>query len=82
MWRLAMKITLVLVLLLGLAAHPAMAAPLGDTGDKKSATGQKPTQKKPAAAQPHEGSMAVVPAGEFTMGSSTGDADEQPAHQV
>ena len=77
-----MRIMLVLVLLLGLAAHPTMAAPPGDTGVKKSTTGQKPTQKKPAAPQPHEGSMAVVPAGEFTMGSSTGDADEQPAHQV
>jgi len=29
-----------------------------------------------------ERSMALVPAGEFTMGSSTGDPDEQPVHQV
>ena len=26
--------------------------------------------------------MALVPAGEFTMGSTTGDADERPVHQV
>ena len=27
-------------------------------------------------------SMALVPAGEFTMGSATGDSDEQPEHRV
>ncbi|MCX5727389.1 MAG: formylglycine-generating enzyme family protein [Nitrospirae bacterium] len=51
-----MRTMLVLVALLGLAAHPTMAAAPVD--------------------------MAVVPAGEFTMGSSSGDADEQPAHRV
>ena len=35
-----------------------------------------------ATAQHHEPSMALVPAGEFTMGSATGDADERPVHQV
>ena len=51
-----MRTMLVLVALLGLAAHPTMAAAPAD--------------------------MAVVPAGEFTMGSLTGDTDEQPAHRV
>ena len=32
--------------------------------------------------QHQDRSMVVVPAGEFTMGSATGDADEQPVHQV
>jgi formylglycine-generating enzyme required for sulfatase activity len=35
-----------------------------------------------ASTQYHARSMLVVPAGEFTMGSTTGDADEQPVHQV
>ena len=35
-----------------------------------------------ASTQYHARSMAVVPAGEFRMGSATGDADEQPVHQV
>lgn len=37
---------------------------------------------KTASAQPHERSMALVPAGQFIMGSATGDADEQPVHRV
>ena len=35
-----------------------------------------------ALIQLHARSMAVVPAGEFIMGSATGDADERPVHQV
>ena len=37
---------------------------------------------KTASAQPQERSMALVPAGEFMMGSSAGDPDEQPVHRV
>ena len=77
-----MRMMLALVALLGIAAHPAMAATSVDNGAKESATGQKLSQEKPASAQPQEGSMAVVPAGEFMMGSQTGDSDEQPAHKV
>jgi len=74
-----MRMMLVLVALLGLAAYPATAAPPVDKGAKELATGQKQSQEKPALAQPVEGSMAVVPAGEFMMGSPTGDSDEHPS---
>ena len=77
-----MRTMLVLVALFGLAAHSAMGAPTVDKGSKELATGQKQSQEKPALVQPVEGAMAVVPAGEFMMGSSTGDSDEQPAHKV
>jgi formylglycine-generating enzyme required for sulfatase activity len=40
------------------------------------------SHEKTASIQSHEGSMAVVPAGEFIMGSSMGEADEQPVHWV
>ena len=77
-----MRMMLALVALFGLAAHPAMAAPPVEKGVKELATGQKPSQETPAAAKPPEGSMVLVPAGEFMMGSATGDADEQPVHKV
>ena len=38
--------------------------------------------EKTASAQSQERSMAVVKAGEFIMGSVTGDADEQPVRRV
>ena len=77
-----MRTMFVLVLLLGLAAQPAMAAAPVEKGGKESATGQKQSQEKPAPARPPAGAMVSIPAGEFTMGSQDGDADEQPAHKV
>ena len=38
--------------------------------------------EQPAAAKLEERSMALVPAGEFIMGSATGDADEQPVRRI
>ena len=45
---------------------------------------QRHTQshEKLVSAKQQNWSMALVPAGEFTMGSATGDADEQPVHKV
>jgi formylglycine-generating enzyme required for sulfatase activity len=40
------------------------------------------SHEKAASIQHQNWSMALVPAGEFTMGSATGDADEQPVHKV
>jgi formylglycine-generating enzyme required for sulfatase activity len=40
------------------------------------------SQERTASAQSPDRSMALVPAGEFIMGSITGDADEQPVHRV
>jgi len=77
-----MRTMFVLVALLGLAAQPAMAAAPVDKGGKESATGQKQSQEKPASARPPAGAMVSIPAGEFTMGSQDGDADERPAHKV
>src|SRR5262245_20438817 len=76
-----MRMMFVLVALLGLACQPAMAAAPVEKGGE-SATGQKQSQEKPTSARPPAGTMVSIPAGEFTMGSQDGDADEQPAHKV
>ena len=44
--------------------------------------GHTQSHEKTASAQQQEMPMAVVPAGEFIMGSQAGDAGEQPAHRV
>ena len=74
-----MRRILALVALIGLAAFPAMAAPLDEKGP---VTEQKQSRENPIVPKPPLGSMVVIPAGEFTMGSQDGDADERPAHKV
>jgi len=49
---------------------------------EKIQQGHTRRDEKTASVQHDERSMAVVPAGEFMMGSATGDADEQPVHRV
>ncbi|NWF72722.1 MAG: SUMF1/EgtB/PvdO family nonheme iron enzyme [Nitrospirae bacterium] len=44
--------------------------------------GHKRSGPKKASGQVYEQSMVLVPAGEFTMGSSAGDPDEQPVRKV
>jgi formylglycine-generating enzyme required for sulfatase activity len=44
--------------------------------------GRHRSREKTASIQSHDGLMALVPAGEFIMGSSMGEADEQPVHWV
>ncbi|HSL04251.1 MAG TPA: SUMF1/EgtB/PvdO family nonheme iron enzyme [Nitrospiraceae bacterium] len=44
--------------------------------------GHTGNHEKTASVEHHERSMAMVPAGEFIMGSAMGDADEQPVHRV
>ena len=73
---------LVLVAVLGLATFPAIAAPPGEKSSLETATGHKQGYEKTVSAPSQEPSMGLVPAGEFTMGSATGDSDERPTHQV
>ena len=49
---------------------------------EKIELGHARNHEKTATVQHLEPSMAQVPAGEFMMGSRTGDADEQPVHRV
>jgi len=65
-----MRVMLVLVGLLGLAAHPAMAAASVEKGAKELVTGQKQSQERPALPRPPEGSMVSIPAGRIYDGES------------
>jgi formylglycine-generating enzyme required for sulfatase activity len=77
-----MRRIFVLVLLFSLAVCPAIASMTGEKGSLEPAAGHKQGYEKRVSTQSQEPSMALVPAGEFTMGSATGDPDERPAHQV
>ncbi|THI88859.1 MAG: formylglycine-generating enzyme family protein [Nitrospira sp. CG24A] len=77
-----MRRMLVLIALLGLAANTALAASPDMKGANELVTQQKQSQENPIVSKPPLGSMVSIPAGEFTMGSEDGDADERPAHKV
>jgi formylglycine-generating enzyme required for sulfatase activity len=77
-----MRRMLVLIALLGLAANTALASPPDEKGSNALVTQQKQSQENPIVPKPPLGSMVSIPAGEFTMGSQDGDADERPAHKV
>ena len=71
-----------------LAAYPTMGAAPIEKGAKELAPAQKQvqsqiqSQEKPVSPRPPAGTMVLIPAGEFTMGSQDGDSDERPAHKV
>jgi formylglycine-generating enzyme required for sulfatase activity len=77
-----MRRILMSIALFGLAAYPAMAAVIGEKGPSESNIGHQQGHEKAVSVSSPDPSMVLVPAGEFTMGSSTGDADERPPHQV
>ena len=77
-----MRRMFVMVAWFGLVTYPAIAAIAGENRPLQPATGHTQGYVKTVSAQSQEPSMVLVPAGEFTMGSANGDADERPPHQV
>jgi formylglycine-generating enzyme required for sulfatase activity len=88
LWRQFMRRMIVLGALIVLAVYPTMGATPIEKGAKELAPAQKQvqsqiqSQEKPASPRPPAGTMVLIPAGEFTMGSQDGDSDERPVHKV
>jgi formylglycine-generating enzyme required for sulfatase activity len=91
LWRRTLLLILLLcscvsVLVLGQGGDPRKNTNSTNTGTKKPATTKKTSTRKPTSLpfRPTNPKIELVriPPGSFMMGSTNGEADEKPAHQV